>query len=369
MSEDMTQMAREQQIVNADLVKAASERNELQDECKVLQRKTLDQDRIIQMKLKEIKEYTQAYKELGSDNQQFLAKMADLEREIMEKNALIVAKDSEMESMESIVSELEVENRRAVSDLTTYEAATSKLISALSSAENKMDRDSRQKVSLLEKAKISTQNALQLESARNQMQNEIYKVQVARDNLEKTLGDVSDENTYLREQLSAQADKERNLEGIIGDLRSREYNYKEAETSLPAHEEEIRSLRTDNERLLQLLSNHEERKVMDQANEEKVRALKAQNEQLLQLMSHQETTKAKPEKSETSEASEATSGSPLGAKTPRTKLNEQLTALSGENKRLRANLQATQETVGKMGNEIQRVREEHKAVVKDLTDL
>ena len=43
------------------------------------------------------------------------------------------------------------------------------------------------------------------------MQNEIYKVQVARDNLEKTLGDVSDENTYLREQLSAQADKERNL--------------------------------------------------------------------------------------------------------------------------------------------------------------
>ena len=369
LSEDMTQMAREQQIVNADLVKAASERNELQDECKVLQRKTLDQDRIIQMKLKEIKEYTQAYKELGSDNQQFLAKMADLEREIMEKNALIVAKDSEMESMESIVSELEVENRRAVSDLTTYEAATSELTSALSSAENKMDRDSRQKVSLLEKAKISTQNALQLESARNQMQNEIYKVQVARDNLEKTLGDVSDENTYLREQLSAQADKERNLEGIIGDLRSREYNYKEAETSLPAHEEEIRSLRTDNERLLQLLSNHEERKVMDQANEEKVRALKAQNEQLLQLMSHQETTKAKPEKSETSEASEATSGSPLGAKTPRTKLNEQLTALRGENKRLRANLQATQETVGKMGNEIQRVREEYKAVVKDLTDL
>ena len=369
LSEDMTQMAREQQIVNADLVKAASERNELQDECKVLQRKTLDQERIIEMKLKEIKEYTQAYKELGLDNQQFLAKMADLEREIMEKNALIVAKDSEMESMESIVSELEVENRRAVSDLTTYEAATSELTSALSSAENKMDRDSRQKVSLLEKAKISTQNALQLESARNQMQNEIYKVQVARDNLEKTLGDVSDENTYLREQLSAQADKERNLEGIIGDLRSREYNYKEAETSLPAHEEEIRSLRTDNERLLQLLSNHEERKVMDQANEEKVRALKAQNEQLLQLMSHQETTKAKPEKSETSEASEATSGSPLGAKTPRTKLNEQLTALRGENKRLRSNLQATQETVGKMGNEIQRVREEHKAVVKDLTDL
>ena len=121
--------------------------------------------------------------------------------------------------------------------------------------------------------------------------------------------------------------------------------------------------------MLQLLSNHEERKVMDQANEEKVRALKAQNEQLLQLMSHQETTKAKPEKSETSEASEATSGSPLGAKTPRTKLNEQLTALRGENKRLRANLQATQETVGKMGNEIQRVREEYKAVVKDLTDL
>ena len=36
--------------------------------------------------IKEIKEYTQAYKELGSDNQQFLAKMADLEREIMEKD-------------------------------------------------------------------------------------------------------------------------------------------------------------------------------------------------------------------------------------------------------------------------------------------
>jgi len=36
LSEDMTQMAREQQVVNADLVKAVSQRNALQDEVRVL---------------------------------------------------------------------------------------------------------------------------------------------------------------------------------------------------------------------------------------------------------------------------------------------------------------------------------------------
>ena len=135
LSEDMTQMAREQQVVNADLVRAVAERSTLQDEVEVLLRKSSDQEKIIQMKVRENKEYTEAYKDLGADNQSVLARISDLEREIMEKNALIVAKDSEISTMENILSDLEIKNRQAVSDLTSYEAATSELTSALSSAE------------------------------------------------------------------------------------------------------------------------------------------------------------------------------------------------------------------------------------------
>ena len=57
------------------------------------------------------------------------------------------------------------------------------------------------------------------------------------------------------------------------------------------------------------------------------------------------------------------------AETPRTKLNEQLSALRDENKRLRSNLQATQETVGRMSSEINRVRDDYQAVVKDLSEV
>ena len=186
-------------------------------------------------------------------------------------------------------------------------------------------------------------------------------IMYTRDNLDKTLGDVRDENSYLREQLAAQVAKEKNLEGIIGEMRSREYRGLESETvSLPAHEEEIRNLRSDNERLLQLLTAHEEKKVMDEANEEEMRNLRTQNENLLQLLSSQEEKK-------TAGAQEGASVTP--AKTPRTKLNEQLSALRDENKRLRSNLQATQETVGRMSSEINRVRDDYQAVVKDLTDL
>ena len=363
LSEDMTQMAREQQVVNADLVRAVAERSTLQDEVEVLLRKSSDQEKIIQMKVRENKEYTEAYKELGADNQSVLARISDLEREIMEKNALIVAKDSEISTMENILSDLEIKNRQAVSDLTSYEAATSELTSALSSAENRMDRDSRDKLTLVEKARLSKENAMQLEAARNQMQNEVYKAQVARDNMEKSLRDVRDENAYLREELAVQAEKEKNLEGIIGDMRSREYKDLETETSLPAHEEEIRSLREDNERLLQLLSTQEERKVMDEANEEELRNLRSQNEHLLQLLSSQE------EKGSASSSPEAGPRGATPAKTPRTKLNEQLSALRDENKRLRSNLQATQETVGRMSSEINRVRDDYQAVVKDLSEV
>ena len=75
------------------------------------------------------------------------------------------------------------------------------------------------------------------------------------------------------------------------------------------------------------------------------------------------------EKGSASSSPEAGPRGATPAKTPRTKLNEQLSALRDENKRLRSNLQATQETVGRMSSEINRVRDDYQAVVKDLSEV
>ena len=48
---------------------------------------------------------------------------------------------------------------------------------------------------------------------------------------------------------------------------------------------------------------------------------------------------------------------------------KQLQALKQENQRLRANLEATQATVSRMGNEINQVRSEYQAVVEEFTGL
>ncbi|UPQ97518.1 hypothetical protein HOP50_01g08130 [Chloropicon primus] len=330
LSEDMTAMAREQQVVNAELVKAVSERDNLRDEVQLLHKKSLDQERMLEMKIAAIREYTVAYKELGADNESVLARLADLEREIAEKNAMIVQREDEISTMERVVEELEVQNRQAVSDAVSYEAATSELTSALSTAENRMERDMRERMAAQEKVKMSKLNSMQLEAARNAMQNEIFILREQLSSHATKERNVMDENQMLREQLSAQAGKEKNLEGLILELRST--GYKE-DGALPAYEEEISSLRADNERLLQLLSNLEEKRV--------------------------EATSPSSEDDEKPAAAKT-------PKTPRTKLNEQLAALRSENKRLRSNLQATQETVGRMSTEINRVRDDYEAVTREL---
>jgi chromosome segregation ATPase len=411
LSEDMTQMAREQQIVNADLVKAVNERNDLHDEFQVLQRKTIEQEKIIEMKLKEIKEYTIAYKDLGIDNQEVLAKISHLEREIMEKNALLVAKDSELNSMNDILSNLEVENRQAVSDLTSYEAATSELTNALSTAESQIDKESRDKVTLIERANISKQNALLLESTRNAMQNELYKMEVKTDTLSKTLENVRDENVYLREQFTQQDSKEKNLESIIADFRNRTFasaqvgkeveasdsymilqadlerttaDYEKVsklyselkETSLAesAHSfgiadatKEIESLRSDNERLIDLLAKAE-----TESTELRVKAEDAlEDNKALQKAVMASPRKGSGSSSSTSRDSAGSTPASKGmpGKSPRGKLQEQLQALKQENLRLRSNLEATQATVGKMGSEINKVRAEYESVVREFTGL
>jgi chromosome segregation ATPase len=329
----------------------------------------------------------------------------------MEKNALLVAKDSELNSMNDILSNLEVENRQAVSDLTSYEAATSELTNALSTAESQIDKESRDKVTLIERANISKQNALLLESTRNAMQNELYKMEVKTDTLSKTLENVRDENVYLREQLTQQDSKEKNLESIIADFRNRTFasaqvgkeveasdsymilqadlerttaDYEKVsklyselkETSLAesAHSfgiadatKEIESLRSDNERLIDLLAKAE-----TESTELRVKAEDAlEDNKALQKAVMASPRKGSGSSSSTSRDSAGSTPASKGmpGKSPRGKLQEQLQALKQENLRLRSNLEATQATVGKMGSEINKVRAEYESVVREFTGL
>ena len=366
LSEDMTQMAREQQIVNADLVKAVNQRNNLQDEVQVLRKKTLDQEKILEMKFKEIKEYTLAYKELGADNQQVLAKIADLEREVMEKNALIVTKDSEIRSMENIVQGLEIENRKAIADLTSYEAATSELSSALTTAEDRINKDSRVKIGLMETANISKQNALQMEDARRSMQNEVYRYKTQMQNSSSALGVIRDENDNLRVRLAQQNETERNLEAIIEDLRKGKFV-----------ESERGEMTVDSSEVYRI-ELEKARDELDRVNSEKQREqqkiealLSSERETVASLLQQlEERDEQLVKSSQDSERQSSAQSTPTsGGKSPKSKLLEQLQAVKQENLRLRSNLEATQATVGKMGAEITRVRAEYQAVVEEFTGL
>lgn len=406
LSEDMTQMAREQQVVNSDLVKAVNTRNDLQDECQVARKKAVGLESIVEMKNKEIDEYTKAYQELGGENTRLSGRVSHLEREIMEKNAEITARESEISSLENLVSGLEVENRQAITDLSSYETTASDLTSALSSAEKILTKESREKLGLIEKVNIAKQSTLQLEATRNTLQNEVYQTQMQMQVLSQNMDDLGAENAHLREQLEGRETKVARLEGIINDLRGKEFAsstlggvggggggseggvsgggrpskaYNDMKMELAQVREELEKQTVMYETLKSVPQTPEPSSsigMADMANE--IDALQADNERLIELLAKAESEcnalrEANVDISqENSSLKVALTSTPITAggsgrdsvqstpgKSPGSKLQEQMQVLKQENMRLRSNLEATQATVGKLGNEINRVRSEY----------
>ena len=110
---------------------------------------------------------------------------------------------------------------------------------------------------------------------------------------------------------------------------------------------EIDALQADNERLIELLAKAEsECNALREANVD----ISQENSSLKVALTSTPITAGGSGR----DSVQSTPG-----KSPGSKLQEQMQVLKQENMRLRSNLEATQATVGKLGNEINRVRSEY----------
>ena len=129
----------------------------------------------------------------------------------------------------------------------------------------------------------------------------------------------------------------------------------ESSAALDAAHHEIEDLRTDNARLLDLVARLDE-----------------ERGQLQQEMAALEAQAASRSPGGSPPGGAATpprpAGSPSPARSPSlVALQGQLQALKAENDRLKSNLEVTQATVGKMGDELTRVRAEYQAAASELS--
>ena len=170
-------------------------------------------------------------------------------------------------------------------------------------------------------------------------------------------GELVSGETLVREQVARAQLEEVEKRAALLDARLASAGRDGAESSaaLDAAHHEIEDLRTDNARLLDLVARLDE-----------------ERGQLQQEMAALEAQAASRSPGGSPPGGAATpprpAGSPSPARSPSSvALQGQLQALKAENDRLKSNLEVTQATVGKMGDELTRVRAEYQAAASELS--
>ena len=194
-----------------------------------------------------------------------------------------------------------------------------------------------------------------------QLREALHSTSFAREAGEATAGEMAVREQVARAQLK---DAEQRITVLEAKLARAGKGEAENSAVLFAAQQELEELRKDNSRLLELVSTLDDERT----------ALRTQNAGLevdmkdmrTQAMGAAVSAPSTPGPSRTPTRSPGLVGaSPSRSPTSRG-LQEQLQVLRSENDRLKDNLASTQETVGQMGAELTRVRDEYRAASEDL---
>ena len=135
VAEDLAAMTREQQVVNAELLRISSERDQLAVELGEVREAAARADAAARAARKEVDDVVGAYQELGAENRRLAAAATALERDGQRARLALDAGEAALAQAHARIRTVEGENKQYVVDLQAFERQADGLARALAEAE------------------------------------------------------------------------------------------------------------------------------------------------------------------------------------------------------------------------------------------
>ena len=223
LSDDLSSMTREQQIVNAELLREKNEKERLSSELARYAEAATAAAARHRVKETEMEELIVAYQELGTENRRLDHCVVNVERELQEAQATLRHREASIESVRKQVREVEDENRRYVIDLQAFERQVDSLTRQLAAADQRQNTLSDGKVSAMANLGNAQQVIMELERARENLQRELAAVSARLDSSNDRMTATTQEKELVIAQLRAEKSRSTGLEELVGKLRMRDH--------------------------------------------------------------------------------------------------------------------------------------------------
>lgn len=220
ISDDLMVMTKEQQILNAELLRAKSERDEALVELSKAKAAQSAAEAEAKAKKKEVDDVAKAYHELGFENRRVVADMDDMERDLRRVKAALESSDALLEQATERAKTAEAECKAYSTDLQAYQRQVDNLTHILENSARDKGEDME---ALATKLEASRAMLFDMERSKEMARRETAAAEANLMVVRSRLTDAQSDTETLKHKLRLESNRVKELESLVSALRTHEH--------------------------------------------------------------------------------------------------------------------------------------------------
>jgi len=223
VGEDRAALTREQQKMNAELVKFAVERDLAISALNEMNVSKVEMDTSVKAAKKELEDFVVAYQELGTENRRLIAAVSALERDSQRAKNAQVTSEAALDEAFTRIKMLEEQNSQFIIEIQAFERQVESLCRSLTDSKLNGIGANQEISDLHERLAASRALAMELGRAREQTQRELVAAESSLHVMRKRLTDSQGECGTISLRLRNATDRVCELESLLAHTRAKEY--------------------------------------------------------------------------------------------------------------------------------------------------
>jgi centrosomal protein CEP135 len=229
---DLASMTREQQVVNAELVNAADQRDRAHQELREVCGKLVDAEHLAAARQRELDEVVKSYQDLGLEHARIHSALKKTERDLQRHHVTTSTSAGELKTLRQTVARVDSENMQYVADLQAFERQTNALARELQQAEAQLDQMEDERQAMVKELSTAKQVRVETERSREAVMRELAQADASLHMMKSRLSDGSMENEALTHRLHLEQNHVRELETLLASVRTEQHSLAAAQSDL-----------------------------------------------------------------------------------------------------------------------------------------
>ena len=223
VSDDLMAMTKEQQILNSELQRATTERDDACAQLREAQSAQSAAEANAKAKQKELDDVVQTYEELGAENRRVVSDMHDMERDMRRAKAALEAHDDSLAQALERAKTAEAESKAYATDLNAYQRQVDNLTRLLNDTAREKGEDVGSYEAMNKKLESSRAMLFEMERAKEMARRETAAAEANLTVVRSRLTDAQGDIETLKHKLRLETNRVKELESLASALRTQEH--------------------------------------------------------------------------------------------------------------------------------------------------